>query len=605
MNWRYFYQTLNSVSRFFLLSVFTFSMVFAWIVIDWNNPVQGQLPSLSTTASNNPFKPPKEVTRWGELEVAPVKSPLDNQVLFEIASFTVLNRDKVSEDKIPVEVRAEEITQRLWRVMSRTIQAKETPTVSIATLNNRLILQATDDQFSRPLRLITVTEPDADYYGKNLDELAQEWQKRLQAEVVRVKHIYSPEVLLERLEQCGQILLGIILSSIVIWFLRRILTRRQKTLEARYQQQLQTTANEEKTSLVADKPAESFEKEGAEARQIANLRAQFLAVMQEQFSVKRRLEFDKSLKWLLFWIFILIWYIGIYLMMSRLPILMRWSNYVLTTPLLLILVWFVISLAIRLSKTLIDRFIETWKVNPYLPLGEVQRIALRSTTISGALQGLSTFILSIVGIIWTLSLFNIPTSSLLAGSAILGLAISFGSQSLIKDLVNGCLILFEDQFAVGDVIQIGDKGGLVENLNLRITQLRNAEGQLITIPNSSITDVKNLTRLWSRVDFAIIVAYENDPEEVLAILKQVSKQLYSEPQWRDRLLEPPEVLGIDDLSHTGMLLRVWIKTRPMEQWSVGREFRLRVRQAFEANNIQIGRPQWTIYRGSKNAGGVL
>ncbi len=128
----------------------------------------------------------------------------------------------------------------------------------------------------------------------------------------------------------------------------------------------------------------------------------------------------------------------------------------------------------------------------------------------------------------------------------------------------------------------------MENLNLRVTQLRNGEGQLITIPNSNITDVSNLTRLWSRVDFSIVVAYENDPKQVLGVLRQVSKQLYSEPEWRDRLLETPEVLGIDDLSHTGMLVRVWLKTAPMQQWSVGREFRLRVRQAFEANHIQIG-----------------
>jgi small conductance mechanosensitive channel len=183
----------------------------------------------------------------------------------------------------------------------------------------------------------------------------------------------------------------------------------------------------------------------------------------------------------------------------------------------------------------------------------------------------------------------------LAGGAVIGLAISFGSQSLIKDLVNGCLILIEDQFAVGDVIQVRDKSGLVENLNLRVTQLRNSEGQLITITNSNITNVSNLTRLWSRIDFSIVVAYENDPKLVLDILKEVCQQLYSEPEWRDHLPEPPKVLGIDDLSHTGMSMRVWIKTAPMEQWSVGREFRLRVRQAFEANNIQIGRPQSITY----------
>ncbi|MGQ9872253.1 mechanosensitive ion channel family protein [Leptodesmis sp.] len=253
------------------------------------------------------------------------------------------------------------------------------------------------------------------------------------------------------------------------------------------------------------------------------------------------------------------WYVGIAQIMSTVPVLMRWSLYVWATPFALIVIWFGISLAIRICKSLIDRFSHSWKVNPAPTLGETQRTALRSNTIAEALKGFITFVLIIVGIVITLGLFNIPTTSILAGGAVLGLAISFGTQSLIKDLVNGCLILIEDQFAVGDVIQIGDKSGLVENLNLRVTQLCNSEGKLITIPNSNITNVSNLTRLWSRVDFSILVAYENDPKQVLDVLRQVSQQMYHEPEWRDRIPEPPNVLGIDDLSHMGMLVRVWLK----------------------------------------------
>ncbi|MUL37841.1 hypothetical protein BWI75_16280 [Gloeocapsopsis sp. AAB1 = 1H9] len=582
-----------------LICVFTVSASLGWTLTGWVPPAQSQLPSLPTATSNDPTKPPQEVTRSGDLEIAPVKSPLDGKQLFEVASPTIWNRDNVPEGTIPVEVRAQEITDRLWRVVNRAFQAKTKPTVAveIATLNNRLILQLSDDQSSRPIRLVTVTEPDADYHSETLDQLAQEWQGIVQAEMVRLKQLSSVDVLRQRLGQSLQILLGLLVASFAIWFLQRLLTRRQKRLEARYQQELAAITKAEKARKATDEIAQSdiTAGKGAEAKQVVDLRSQFLVTMHHHFSVKGRLEFDKFLKWGLFWLFILSWYIGIYAILSRIPVLMRWSNYVLATPLEIILVWFSISLAIRISKSLIDWFIDTWKVNPYLPLGEVQRIALRTRTISGALKGLSTFILVVIGILLTLGLFNIPTSSILAVGTVFGLAISFGSQSLIKDLVNGCLILIEDQYAVGDVIQIGNKSGLVENLNLRVTQLRNGEGQLITIPNSNITDVSNLTRLWSRIDFSIVVAYENDPKQVLDILKEVSQQLFREPEWRDRLPEPPEVLGIDDLSHTGMLMRVWIKTTPMEQWSVGREFRLRVRQAFEANNIQIGRPQWITY----------
>lgn len=586
------YRLLQRVIRFALIGVLTFSLC-----IGWTLPAQSQMPSLPTAAFNNPMQPPKGVNRIGEFEIAEVKSPLDNKVLFEVASPTIWNRDNIPEGQLPVETRAQEISDRLWRVIDRTIKAKQTPIVSTAILNNRLIIQISDDQTSRPVRLVTVTEPDADYNGKTLEELAQEWQKVIQGEMVRMKQLLSPEILRQRLWQATQILLGLLIASAVIWLFWRILSRQINTLETRYQKELDLAAAAAEKAQKSEDLAESeiVEGEEAEAREIAHLRSQFLATMQQQFTVKKRLEFDKFLKWLLFWTFILMWYIGISFIFSQIPILMQWSINVFATPLVLLVIWFVISLAIRISRSSIDRFIHPWKINPEISWAEAQRIALRTKTVSGALKGLSTFVLVILGIIWTLNLFNVPTSSILAGGAIIGLAISFGSQSLIKDLVNGCLILLEDQFAVGDVVQIGEHGGLVEHLNLRVTQLRNSEGKLITIPNSNITDVQNLTRLWSRVDFSIIVAYENDPEKVLKILREVGEKLYNEREWRDRLPEPPEVLGIDDLSHTGMLVRVWIKTKSMEQWSVGREFRLRVRQAFAANNIQIGRPQWISY----------
>lgn len=561
----------------------------------------GQLPSLPTASVHSSLSAPSGVSRHGEYETASIKSPLDGKELFEVTSPTIFNRDEVPAGMLPVEVRAEEINERLWRVFYRTYTNQQTSTVTVSILSNQPIIQIGDEQSSRPIRLVTVTEPDADFNGKTLEELAQEWQTILQDEITRFRQLGTPEVIAQRIWQALQILLGLLLASAIIWFLRRRLTRRQQTLESLYQKQLAAiTASAPLKTIDAPPsepiaPLERTADEETEARANAHLRSQFLSTVQQQFSVKRQLDLNKFLKWVLFWVFIMMWYVGIARIVATVPLLMRWSLYVWATPLALIALWFGISLAIRVSSSLIDRLTHSWKTNPYLPLGEVQRIALRTTTISNALKGLITSVLVIIGIIWTLSLFSIPTGSILAGGAVIGLAVSFGFQSLVKDLVNGCLILIEDQFAVGDVVQIGEKSGLVENLNLRVTQLRNSEGQLITIPNSNITDVSNLTRLWSRVDFSVVVAYENDPKQVLNVLQQVCEQFYREPEWRDRLPEPPTVLGLDDLSHTGMLVRVWLKTAPMQQWVVGREFRLRVRQTFEANNIQIGKPQTINY----------
>lgn len=566
------------------------------LVLGWSGTVQSQIPSVSSDSSQRALDLPNGVNRSGEYETAAIRSPLDNKTLFEVTSPTIFNREDIPPGKLPVEVRAQEVNERLWRVFYRAVNANQTPVVTVAILNNRPILEIRDDRSTRPIRLVTVTEPDADWNGKTLKELAQEWQKILQSEIARFKQLTTPAAIEQRVRQAIQILLALLLASSVIWFLRRFLRGQQRQLETRYQEQLAKIISTEKNQEVQSKTtSELIEGEEAEAREIADWRSHFLATATHRMSLKHQLDVNKFLKWMLFWLFILMWYVGIGWIIATVPILMSWSLYVWTTPLALIAIWFSVSLTIRLSKSIIDRIMHSWTVNPLLPLGEAQRTTLRSTTIAEALKGLVTFVLVIVGIVWTLGLFNLPTGSILAGGAVIGLAISFGSQSLIKDLVNGCLILIEDQFAIGDVIQVGSKSGLVENLNLRVTQLRSSEGELITIPNSAISDVSNLTRLWSRVDFSILVAYENDPETVLNLLRQISQQMYDEPIWRERLPELPEVLGIDDLSHTGMLVRVWIKTAPMEQWSVGREFRFRVRQAFAANHIQIGRPQRINY----------
>ena len=186
-------------------------------------------------------------------------------------------------------------------------------------------------------------------------------------------------------------------------------------------------------------------------------------------------------------------------------------------------------------------------------------------------------------------------------------AMAYFSQNLVRDAINGLLILITDRYAVGDIILLGDVGGLVERMNLYMTQLRSADGEVITIPNGSITVVRNLTKDWSRVNFTIEVGYDADIKRSLQVLREVANQFYSEPEWKEHLVEPIEVLGIDDISHAGVLVRVWLKTQPVKQWLVGREFRLRVKEAFDREGIAIGIPQRSLdvknYVGFPNTNG--
>ncbi|MDJ0575109.1 MAG: mechanosensitive ion channel family protein [Xenococcaceae cyanobacterium MO_234.B1] len=204
-------------------------------------------------------------------------------------------------------------------------------------------------------------------------------------------------------------------------------------------------------------------------------------------------------------------------------------------------------------------------------------------------------ILIAIGILASLSLLGFDLAPLLAGAGIISLALSFASQNVLKDVINGFLILLEDQFGVGDVIISGDVAGFVENMNLRITQLRNEEGRLITIPNGQITVVQNLSKEWSRVDLMIPVALDSDIDQAIALMNEVAENMGQSREWSTKILEPPLVLGVDHLDHIGATVRVWIKTLPLKQWDVAREYRRRLKIAFDQAQINIGVPHHRFY----------
>ncbi|MEL4896194.1 mechanosensitive ion channel family protein [Crocosphaera sp. Alani8] len=185
--------------------------------------------------------------------------------------------------------------------------------------------------------------------------------------------------------------------------------------------------------------------------------------------------------------------------------------------------------------------------------------------------------------------------SVLAGAGILAVAFAFLSRNLLEDMLNGILILWTDRYAIGDVIDINGMGGLVvENINLFVTSLRNLDGQVIAIPNSKISTVVNHTKDWSRVNFTIKIAWHENIKRAIEIMMKVADEMESEAQWKHKFLEPLEVLGVDEVSHEGILIHLLIKTKPSEHWSVGREFRLRVKEAFDQENIMLGIPHHTV-----------
>ncbi|OPX21427.1 MAG: hypothetical protein B1H03_06635 [Planctomycetales bacterium 4484_113] len=207
-------------------------------------------------------------------------------------------------------------------------------------------------------------------------------------------------------------------------------------------------------------------------------------------------------------------------------------------------------------------------------------------------------------VIWTIAIlmvlneagFNITT--LLAGAGIAGLALGFGAQSVVKDMLAGMFILVEDQYRVGDVVKINNEyGGLVEKISLRTTWLRDLQGNLHIIPNGEISAISNYTHEWTRVVLDFGIAYKEDIDTAASLIKEAAMALYNESEWHYKFLEPPQVLGVEQLADSAVVIRMLAKTRPDDQWNVGRELRRRVKYIFDKHEIEIPFPHVTVYYG--------
>lgn len=263
---------------------------------------------------------------------------------------------------------------------------------------------------------------------------------------------------------------------------------------------------------------------------------------------------------------------------------------------------------IRLSFVATDRFVGAVLVGTQLSTRTPARLQQRVFTISSLVKSIATVTLAIAGLLGALLFLGVDIGPLIAGASLIGVALSLASQSLIKDAINGCLILLEDQYAVGDVIVVkaDEIYGLVENITLRVTQLRDPEQRLITIPNSEIRIVSNLSSHRSQADLKIPIAYGSDLEAAITEIEAVSNTLLIDPAWRSVILSEPKVLGVDEFVETGLVVRVWIETLPLKQWDVAREFRRRIKLAFDRAKIAMATTQMavTVAGASSVTGGV-
>ena len=263
--------------------------------------------------------------------------------------------------------------------------------------------------------------------------------------------------------------------------------------------------------------------------------------------------------------------------------LSAWTELALTHGLRLLGILLLAVILIRILKAFTQRLVQ-------LATGESRVAAMReqqTRTLAGLLYSAGTALIIIVAVLTALTEFGFNVTPIAAAAGLASLAFGLAAQHLVRDVINGFLIVFEDQYVIGDTVRIGDQTGRVEHMTLRRTVLRDAQGAVVSIPNGEIRQVANLNRDWSQLAVDVALSNEEDVTRALAVLEEVSAQMRSDDTWRAALVDGPRVLGVESLSLAGVTLRLQLRTAPTRQHEVARELRRRIRARFEQERIGL------------------
>ncbi len=266
---------------------------------------------------------------------------------------------------------------------------------------------------------------------------------------------------------------------------------------------------------------------------------------------------------------------------------------------LLLLIIIIFVLLLKAEWLAMDKFKEVMLKRAGSNSSDLKKteIEKRINTLMGIIKRIGRLVIWIIFSMIILRQIGIDIAPILAGAGIIGLAIGFGAQELVRDFISGFFILLEDQVRRGDVASINGITGLVEKIELRTIIMRDFAGAVHVFQNGKINSISNLTKEWSAIVLDIGVAYKEDVDTVMRIMKEVGEDLQNDENFKDKLVEPVDVLGLNEFADSALVIKVRIRTVPLSQWLVGREYRRRLKYAFDKNRIEIPFPHRTIYWG--------
>jgi small conductance mechanosensitive channel len=540
----------------------------------WSAPAHGQLFNIPDLLRQTPSV---YVRRSGNIEVARVR--LDGRPLFQVAALQSVDAETLDD---PIDWRVREIEFNLKNLVQGGFDPN-TLRVSLDKRNGLTVLQATHADLDQPRVLLTVTQLDAaiDPFAQTVEEAAQRRRSVLERALKRALLERQPDYMYRQLANSILILgaLGLGIGILLIldrWRRRSHFLSPGATEAAPVDSATTTDALSDDAILVE------------ETDPLAQFPPNRLKL--PPLGLQARKSLNRTLRFLIRVSIAIIFWVGTTWILSRFPQTRPLARWLLRAPTAIVLIP-VIATAVKgivdgLILVIIHRTQAILKEQHPLD----QRTQIRAQTFYRVLQDLT---LAIVCLIGSFAFFEIINAQSLW--FLLLAVVGFASQNLIKDWLQGAMILLEDHYATGDIVKVGDMAGIVEFMNLRVTQVRTLDGELVSINNGAITQPINLTRHWSRVNLAIAVAYSTDLDKAMAVIEQVATEMQHDPVWGEHILADPQVLGVDDFQESGITIRLLMKTQPAKHWDVGREYRRRLKAAFDQAGITIPLPQRSIW----------
>ncbi len=430
-------------------------------------------------------------------------------------------------------------------------------------------LSAYDDKHPTPVDIVTITSVDAQYLRMPEHDVALQWQAALEPALVHALQKRQPAQIRRSARDVtrGAILLAAITAGLfALWALLAARARRlRRKIEEREAQ------------------AQSASDDGDAATE----RRRTLALAVRVAQPESQLRAVGALMSTIVWLGGIVWLVAITWAMLLFPQTTPIGQFVIRAASGILAVWIGAFIVDRVLEVAIARFAILY-ARRGLSSEERARHLLRAPTISRALGGFKTWLVLFVALLASLGVLNIPVASVVTIGGIAALAVGFAAQSLVRDILNGMLVLFEDQYVVGDYVMIGDYNGVVESLTLRVVQIRDGKGNLITIPHSAVTQVVNASRTWSRVDYRVAIDADADVARGLEVVRGALEAFAEDDAWRDAVHDPYEWVGVESVSRNGIVLRASIRTAPLRQFEVRRAINRRMLDALRAAEIKLG-----------------